>query len=69
MGENEKCFSEEELLILCDGIMALEEKAEKALSLIKSKEVHKIMSEELWKYSELRAKLCVMMGGSLWRKE
>ena len=63
MDETAKTFTDEELLILCDGIKALEERAEQALSLIKNKEVHRIMDEETWKYSDLRAKLYGMMHG------
>ena len=62
MDETAKYFTDEELLLLCDGIKALEERAEQALSLIQNKEVHRIMNEEAWKYSNLQAKICGMMG-------
>ena len=62
MDENTKPFTNEELLLLCEGIKALEERTEQVLSLTKNKEVHKIMNEEAWKYSELHVKLCMMMG-------
>ena len=64
MNETTKSFTDEELFILCDGIKALEERTEQALSLIKNKEVHRIMNEEAWKYSALHAKLCGMMQGN-----
>ena len=63
MSEGTKCFTDQELLLLCDGIKALEERTEQALSLIKNKEVHRIMEEESWKYSELHAKLYGMIHG------
>ena len=62
MSENTKCFTDEELLILSEGIQALEERADKALLLIKNKEVHRIMNEVSCKYCELHVKLCMMMG-------
>ena len=62
MNESTKCFTDEELLILSDGIRALMVNVDKALSLVKNKEVHQIMSEESWKYSNLQAKICGMMG-------
>ena len=64
MNETTKSFTDEELLLLCDGIKALEERTDQALSLIKNKEVHRIMDEESWKFSNLHAKLCGMMQGN-----
>ena len=64
MDENTKSFTDEELLILCDGIKALEERTEQALLLTKNKEVHRILDEESWKYSNLQAKLCGMIQGN-----
>ena len=61
MDESTKFFTDEELLLLCDGIKALKERTDQALSLIKNKEVHRIMDEEAWKYSDLQAKLCGMI--------
>lgn len=62
MNENTKNFTDEELLLLSDGIKALGGRAEQALSLVQNEEVHRIMNEEAWKYCELQAKLCGMMG-------
>ena len=52
MDENVGCFTEEELLILSEGI----------LSLIQNQAVHEIMANELQRYTDLNAKVCMMMG-------
>lgn len=62
MNENMENFTDEELLLLCDGILALVENAEEALRLIKSKDVHEAISKQMQRYSDLHAKLCGMMG-------
>lgn len=62
MSENKGCFTDEELLILSDGIRSLVANADKALHLVKNKDVHRIISDEMQKYSDLDAKLCMMMG-------
>lgn len=62
MSENVECFTDEELLLLSDGILSLAANAEKALHLVKNKDVHRIISQEMQKYSDLNAKLCGMMG-------
>jgi len=62
MDENIEVFTDEELLILSDGIRSLVANADKALHLVKNKDVHRIISEEMQKYSDLDAKICMMMG-------
>lgn len=62
MNENMGCFTDEEILILSDGVLALVANAEEALRLVKNKDVHGIMSQEMQKYSDLNAKLYSMMG-------
>lgn len=62
MNENIGYFTDAELLMLSDGILALVANAEEALRLIRNKEVHGIMSQEMQRYSDLNAKLCGMMG-------
>ncbi len=62
MGENIDFFTNEELLILSEGIRALAANADEALKLVKNKDVHRIISEEMQKYSDLDARLCMMMG-------
>lgn len=62
MDENKEVFTDEELLILSDGIRSLVANADKASHLVKNKDVHRIISEEMQKYSDLDAKLCMMMG-------
>ena len=61
MNENMESFTDEELLLLCDGILALVANAEEALLLVKSKDVHKAISQQMERYSELHAKVCGMM--------
>lgn len=62
MNVNVECFSDAELLMLSDGILALMANAEEALRLVKNKDVHGIISQEMQRYSDLNAKLCGMMG-------
>lgn len=62
VSENIKVFTDEELLILSDGIRSLVANADKASQLVKNKDVHKIISEEMQKYSDLEVKVCMMMG-------
>lgn len=62
MNENMESFTDEELLLLCDGIHALVANAEDALRLVKNKDVHEAISQQMQKYSDLNAKLCGMMG-------
>lgn len=62
MGENKEVFTDEELLILSNGIRSLVANADKALQLVKNKDVHRIISEEMQKYSDLEVKVCMMMG-------
>lgn len=62
MNENIKCFTDEELLLLCDGILALVANAEEALRLVKNKDVQGAISQQMQRYSNLNAKLCGMMG-------
>lgn len=62
MNENMEYFTDEELLILSDGILALVADAEEALRLVKNRDVHGIISQEMQRYSDLNAKVCGMMG-------
>ncbi len=62
MNENMESFTDEELLLLCDGILALVANAEEALHLVKGKDVHEAISRQMERYSNLNAKLCGMMG-------
>jgi len=62
MGENKGCFTDEELLILSEGIRSLVANANKALHLVKNKDVHRIITEKMQEYSDLDAKVCMMMG-------
>lgn len=62
MNENMEYFTDEELLMLSDGILALVANAEEALRLVKNREVHGIISQEMQRYSDLNAKVCGMMG-------
>nr|WP_304709564.1 hypothetical protein [uncultured Acetatifactor sp.] len=62
MDENVGCFTEEELLILSEEILSLIQNADKGLALIKNQAVHEIMANELQRYADLNAKLCMMMG-------
>lgn len=62
MDENVGCFTEEELLILSEGILSLIQNADNGLALIKNQAVHEIMANELQRYTDLNAKVCMMMG-------
>lgn len=62
MNENIGYFTDAELLMLSDGILALVENAEEALRLVKNKDIHGIISQEMQRYSDLNAKVCSMMG-------
>lgn len=62
MNENVGHFTDEELLLLSEGILSLIHNADKGLALIKNHAVHEIMAEEMQKYTDLNAKLCMMMG-------
>lgn len=62
MNENMESFTDEELLLLCDGILALVANAEDALRLVKGKDVHEAISRQMQRYSDLHSKVCMMMG-------
>lgn len=62
MNENIGYFTDAELLMLSDGILALVANAEEALRLVKNKDIHGIISQEMQRYSDLNAKVCSMMG-------
>ena len=61
MNENTECFTDEELLLLCDGILALVANAEEAMRLVKSKDVHEAISQQMERYCDLHVKVCSMM--------
>ena len=61
MNENMESFTDEELLILCDGIRALGANAEEAMRLVKSKDVHEAISQQMQRYSDLHVKVCSMI--------
>lgn len=62
MNENIGYFTDAELLMLSDGILALVANAEEALRLVRNKDIHGIISQEMQRYSDLNAKLYSMMG-------
>lgn len=62
MNENIGYFTDAELLMLSDGILALVANAEEALRLVRNKDIHGIISQEMQRYSDLNAKVCSMMG-------
>lgn len=62
MNEKMECFTDAELLILSDGILALVANAEEALRLVRGKDVHGLISQQMQEYSDLEAKVCMMMG-------
>ena len=61
MNENMENFTDEELLLLCDGIRALGANAEEAMRLVKGKAVHEAISKQMERYIELHVKVCSMM--------
>ena len=65
MNENMENFTDEELLILCEGIRVLAANAEEAMRLVKSKDVHEAISQHMQKYIDLDVKVCSMMGKDL----
>lgn len=62
MNEKMECFTDAELLILSDGILALVANAEEALRLVKDKGIQAMLSQKMQEYSDLEAKVCMMMG-------
>lgn len=56
------CFTDEELILLSDGILALVANAEEASRLVKDKGIQAMLSQKMQEYSDLEAKVCMMMG-------